>query len=99
PPPPSTPFPYTTLFRSTLLVLADHAGLTAQRSVDRVPRAVPDQREVGGVRGGGPREIPALLDQHFVGAELGSELLREPLAGIDLDRKSTRLNSSHRTIS
>ena len=45
---------------------------------------VPDQREVGVVRGGRAREVAALLDQHLVGAELGGELLGEPLARVDL---------------
>ena len=35
---------------ASLLVLADHSGFAAQRGVDRVIRAVPDQREVGVVR-------------------------------------------------
>src|SRR5207248_5578065 len=65
-PPPSTLFPYTTLFRSALLwsklPLAAFAGLRVAR-----------------------------LD------ESGSEVTLP--AGWKTDRKSTRLNSSHRTIS
>src|SRR5437868_12018846 len=69
-PPRSTLFPYTTLFRSSLLGLADHL---------RVP-------EDDGRRGAG---------LHPPG-----RLLRELRHAADArDRKSTRLNSSHVSIS
>src|SRR3712207_8256050 len=66
-PPRSTPFPYTTLFRS-------HAA--QQDGVDL------DRGEPGPLGGG----------------EAGEDVV-EPVAVGELDRKSTRLNSSHANIS
>src|SRR3712207_8839327 len=74
-PPRSTLFPYTTLFRSDELVLAEPPCGT-----DDSPGEDEDQRKMKG-ECGKPRESPA------VGVE------------VDLDRKSTRLNSSHANIS
>src|SRR3712207_8703478 len=83
-PPRSTLFPYTTLFRS------HHQRL----ALDRSPDAVEDESDA--------------LSQHVVGAQ---PVRREPLdqrrddalvgpaARHELDRKSTRLNSSHANIS
>src|SRR3712207_8328386 len=82
-PPRSTLFPYTTLFRSHLLGAAVEVGLGL----------------------GGVGEEPGGLDDH-VGADLaprqrGRVLFRVGLDHLvaDLDRKSTRLNSSHANIS
>src|SRR2546430_8375393 len=73
-PPRSTLFPYTTLFRSAILVLF-----------------------IGGLKRGVLRSVAALAgdvdEQHdfaFVGCER---------RGLTIDRKSTRLNSSHSQIS
>src|SRR5690242_21200341 len=75
-PPPSTLFPYTTLFRS-VLGHAEHA----QEVLPPVEWIV--------VEPGAARRRPA---HRLVGIELG---LEHGLA----DRKSTRLNSSHMSIS
>src|SRR5256885_12264348 len=77
-PPRSTLFPYTTLFRSELPVLAHRIG---------EPRH-PDHARVGGDeedRGGQDAHDP--LHRHQRGRDRG------------VDRKSTRLNSSHLVIS
>src|SRR5207248_4031332 len=91
PPPTSTLFPYTTLFRSGL-------GLGLDRDLDHrlgeLDRLQLDRR-VGsgqGVAGGD------LLDAHAGGDVPGRDRL-DLLAVVGVDRKSTRLNSSHRTIS
>src|SRR3712207_8306180 len=68
-PPRSTLFPYTTLFRS--LVVVRRAGLQAREHHQGV--VVPFDREGGRAAGGS--------------------------SGAHLDRKSTRLNSSHANIS
>src|SRR5690242_21102671 len=68
-PPRSTLFPYTTLFRSRVLILTGDVG-----HLGRVPRVRP------------------LRDVH-----LHSRAARN--AGAARDRKSTRLNSSHMSIS
>src|SRR5207248_9366757 len=91
PPPPRSPlFPYTTLFRS------------------RIPAVLPAIEQVGDVI---LRHLLALIIQripvvfHVVepdfvgGAALGEQQDGGGDAGVGADRKSTRLNSSHRTIS
>src|SRR3712207_8801781 len=88
-PPRSTLFPYTTLFRS------------ATRDVPK--RLLHPKKKTVGVRIPDNRVVQALL------AELGEPLLsstlllpdeEDPLTqGWDIDRKSTRLNSSHANIS
>src|SRR5207248_8418030 len=83
-PPTSTLFPYTTLFRSR------------DGALDESEDAV----EVDG------HGLPPLLGRHFINgrvvgrpdAVVGHENIKPAEAG-DGDRKSTRLNSSHRTIS
>src|SRR5207244_11699467 len=86
PPPSSTLFPYTTLFRSdatgnplTGLVLA-HAGQVKQIAV-------------GTDASGNPELFAILLSDSQV------YTLKCDAAGNPLDRKSTRLNSSHQIIS
>src|SRR5687768_17904138 len=88
-PPRSTPFPYTTLFRSDpaehLVVVTDPDSPLDQEATEagyRVFRADPD---VGG-------RYSALTAFGLVPAGLAG-------APIDQDRKSTRLNSSHGYIS
>src|SRR3712207_8434584 len=94
-PPRSTLFPYTTLFRSAGVAAGDgvafDGGFGAERvevdahdAEDRVDRA--DAFAAGGEGG-----LGAQRDGRDVGRELGPDG--------DLDRKSTRLNSSHANIS
>src|SRR5205085_12679527 len=85
PPPRSPPFPYTTLFRSL-------GGQPVRRPVElEVGRLLPRRPEGAPLRkpGGGLLEEP-------VQAELARQL---PVGGVEVDRKSTRLNSSHSQIS
>src|SRR3712207_7926572 len=85
-PPRSTLFPYTTLFRS-LEVEGDRALVAVDREeVDRL--AV----EEGRAPGAGVVPLDRELDLDHVGAEIA-----EHHRGVD--RKSTRLNSSHANIS
>src|SRR5206468_10049765 len=91
--PPRAPlFPYTTLFRSDVAELgrgdgalahARHHGLVGRARTERRGR---DQRK----RAGGPRA--SLHAHHRISRENGKEEGK-------LDRKSTRLNSSHDQIS
>src|SRR5437773_7705897 len=89
-PPRSTLFPYTTLFRS---VVERVARVRGQRREVR-HRAVLD-RALQAFESpiGGALDVPALLDRLL---EQRSQPFVEPRRG---DRKSTRLNSSHITIS
>src|SRR3712207_9111630 len=95
-PPRSTLFPYTTLFRSPVLVHAENKGIT-----DELAR-----RRVGTLR----TTMRDYLDSRPVVAELeaiGRAILFAEETGCSLhivhvstgDRKSTRLNSSHANIS
>src|SRR3712207_8388067 len=90
-PPRSTLFPYTTLFRSRLLGLPYPGGPHLERLAregDPAAFAFPTGKGVGG------------LDFSFAG--LKTALLykvRELGDDAPLDRKSTRLNSSHANIS
>src|SRR3712207_8990625 len=84
-PPRSTLFPYTTLFRSVDVVLAEAAYDVAVRR-----RGFGDQRADGA-----DHEPGRGRDLDVVGPEVGVELR----VGMELDRKSTRLNSSHANIS
>src|SRR3712207_9222703 len=95
-PPRSTPFPYTTLFRST-------AGDPAPCGKTTHTGRAPDPRSlsvtpVGSVHGEALRQQPNRLVRLGVGRQPGG---RAP-AGVEdgrIDRKSTRLNSSHANIS
>src|SRR5689334_24848023 len=83
-PPRSTLFPYTTLFRSARIThLVEDLHLLAV--VGRVGR----RRRIQLVAGG--------IDQHLGQLVAAGEL--RVLSGVDVDRKSTRLNSSHSSIS
>src|SRR5258708_3992763 len=84
-PPRSTLFPYTTLFRSRGFRAADGHGRRRQR----LPRGQgPGGRCAGGIGGGvNPSALPA------------AHALFVPGDPARLDRKSTRLNSSHQIIS
>src|SRR3712207_7477618 len=82
PPPRSTLFPYTTLFRSGLEQrLAEVFGRDARRRRDAL---APFGRR---------------LHRHLHVERAGVAQVRGPAAGLRLDRKSTRLNSSHANIS
>src|SRR5204862_3924930 len=89
PPPISTLFPYTTLFRSNDEFYVDEAGRVRTRT-----------NNSGGVQGGISNGENIVLR---VGFKPTATILREQKTvnkhGEDTDRKSTRLNSSHVEIS
>src|SRR3712207_9122896 len=95
-PPRSTLFPYTTRFRSEALEvggddLAERGGRVVGDSLERVaPRPAPLDDDAVEER-----------EQHrLLGGEVEVERRsRDPRAARDVDRKSTRLNSSHANIS
>src|SRR5206468_12189304 len=90
PPPSSTLFPYTTLFRS-LLVGQRGGGHPEDRDEHNQREEIPVHRGTHGIR------RDQLNDQPGAGGDL---LRRVPHgSGADQDRKSTRLNSSHDQIS
>src|SRR5207248_9937624 len=96
PPPLLTPFPYTTLFRSAFVFL-DAFPLTPNGKVDRRALAASEPTQQSHTRlGVAPRSI---LEERL--ACMWQKMLHiEQISVYDsLDRKSTRLNSSHRTIS
>src|SRR3712207_8756244 len=84
-PPRSTLFPYTTLFRS---VLGDEVGLAVELEKRA---ALADDDAVG------RRALQALAD--VLGALDAQQLDGLVVVALGLDRKSTRLNSSHANIS
>src|SRR3712207_7529802 len=83
-PPRSTLFPYTTLFRSAGRGRADRGGAGSAGRAGALP----------GVRRRGPRHRQAQEQARRVSSDRG---VSEPASA--LDRKSTRLNSSHANIS
>src|SRR3712207_7762358 len=84
-PPRSTLFPYTTLFRSVQIVGEVFALVDAPR---------------GGAGPPGVRERHHVIDVHLGGrVEYLAVVEAGPRAGDHVDRKSTRLNSSHANIS
>src|SRR2546430_9955012 len=82
-PPRSTLFPYTTLFRSV------KAGLAAPMNEKVAPGTKPTWITSEGLAETVSATAPGTAPWHEVG----------PVAGSALDRKSTRLNSSHSQIS
>src|SRR5207249_12316912 len=91
PPPRSTLFPYTTLFRSSDDVGLGHGYLEARERVDDFwTSGVCDPDSEVHLARGGARAVPA------VGSAGGVALHQLPGGE---DRKSTRLNSSHVSIS
>src|SRR4051794_41277933 len=80
PPPRSTLFPYTTLFRS----LAGRVGIEADAGEALREDVLVDPEVVAGPLIPGDEDAVVVEDEG---------------AGDDLDRKSTRLNSSHPSIS
>src|SRR5207248_11761274 len=94
-PPRSPLFPYTTLFRSWLLADGDHLGIP----IDVAPLC--DSR-LTDAETASHEEI----EQRILGFVGDGKHRRKLFLGVDgillvfgIDRKSTRLNSSHRTIS
>src|SRR5437879_10430301 len=85
PPLRATRFPYTTLFRSREQQLRD--------DFDRFALGLFDQRRILGQKLG---RLPLAVSSGIVGVR---RALPEDTASGSLDRKSTRLNSSHRCIS
>src|SRR3712207_8644472 len=88
-PPRSTLFPYTTLFRSRVLAVVAVDDLE-----DMVELRKAALERAHGVAASAPRERPR-ADRERV----GERLLRVAALRRQLDRKSTRLNSSHANIS
>src|SRR3712207_8682956 len=91
PPPKSTLFPYTTLFRSLVRVQQD----------DREQQAG-DRHERGGDDPGHGRDEEALqlaLGDGECGVHAASSPASSDSSVVSRDRKSTRLNSSHANIS
>src|SRR5699024_11885306 len=96
---PSSPAPYTTLFRAGLVVLDDDDGpARVHQPVEQVEQLL----DVGQVQPGGRlvEEVDPALVPH-VGGELEPLPFTTRQRGERLseDRKSTRLNSSHVSIS
>src|SRR3712207_7010072 len=87
PPPRSTLFPYTTLFRSAQQALGVAVVVQVEPRPQRLGRVADQQR------GAGHGEVDVLADLHRPGAAV------RPALDAVLDRKSTRLNSSHANIS
>src|SRR5207244_5227128 len=92
PPLRSTLFPYTTLFRSVFL--EDKAGEYPVRVVIRPPNVVPGLAEIT-VRVQEPVQRITVLPVFWRAGREGAP----PPDLARLDRKSTRLNSSHQIIS
>src|SRR3712207_9411228 len=95
-PPRSTRFPYTTLFRSVVVLpaRADFGKYDNDQQVDRL-REVDDGRgmfHAFSLYSGGPASGP-------FGFGFVPIYVHAKVAIIDEDRKSTRLNSSHANIS
>src|SRR5438309_7761456 len=82
-PPTSTLFPYTTLFRSTTAEVADENGVAEFAEIARGPNNSPGRIE--------PSTMLKTADVLSVG--------RIDFDETQTDRKSTRLNSSHSSIS
>src|SRR5207248_11784001 len=96
PPPRSPLFPYTTLFRSAPLRVAVSRYRWSANRLERPLHFCPDVRvELLGSGAGGTVVGPGGPALHPCGERGDVGFRHLPL----LDRKSTRLNSSHRTIS
>src|SRR5690606_41532161 len=93
PPPSSTPFPYTTLFRSLAgarLILLSQLGKGKQYRYAQQPSM--DAETAAGFLARIVSDARQMAEPHFHGDI-------ELHCSNDLDRKSTRLNSSHVKIS
>src|SRR5699024_12610155 len=84
PPPSSTLFPYTTLFRSPINVSSAACAWHAANSMLFLSAKILFTME--------EKQITLQIDGHFITVPEGSTIL-------EADRKSTRLNSSHVSIS
>src|SRR3712207_9293292 len=95
-PPRSTLFPYTTLFRSTDTDFFPKAGMTETRALQQA-MAPQDVARAGysGMMKGDPVVVPGGMNKALVFAR---RFMTET-AQARIDRKSTRLNSSHANIS
>src|SRR3712207_7437960 len=94
-PPRSTLFPYPTLFRSGRR-RGGEADLVVDHDVDRPAGAV--AAELGQVQGLGHHTL-ARERRVTVEEQREHRVRRTPVEHVLLDRKSTRLNSSHANIS
>src|SRR5207248_11313436 len=90
----STLFPYTTLFRS-------RRGGEDPRQIDRLPGGHParDGVRIEALRAQEQRRLPARVPVSAHDGDRPARIERQRVEPRKRDRKSTRLNSSHRTIS
>src|SRR5205085_10598778 len=98
-PPRPTPFPYTTLFRSRRLELGQRQGIAG--GDQGLPAEVHEREGAppGARRYGDAKEIAARRGLRGQYADRQRLAAGAPRAEAHLDRKSTRLNSSHSQIS
>src|SRR5207245_9042383 len=89
-PPRSTLFPYTTLFRSTVLGAQLTYELSKKGGKETLEKKLPRKQA---------KKIEKKFSQYGFTAVFVPCLLPPPLPAVPLDRKSTRLNSSHGSIS
>src|SRR3712207_7621450 len=92
-PPRSTLFPYTTLFRSGIRVLRARALPTARPDVCRAPHG-PRRASRRSLARGALACVSKPVEFYVIARPLGA---RDTVQD-ELDRKSTRLNSSHANI-
>src|SRR5439155_17788118 len=98
-PPRSTLFPYTTLFRSPCVFTRD--PVRGQRNVGMYRLQVFDDQTLGmhwQIHKGGAEHERRGDDRMPVAIALGGDPALTYATLVDLDRKSTRLNSSHVAI-
>src|SRR3712207_8340967 len=90
-PPRSTLFPYTTLFRSQSLPHLGRQSAAGHAADPQWILNVLGNRHV--------RKESVVLEDHAEVALVRRRAVEQPAIQADLDRKSTRLNSSHANIS
>src|SRR5690606_39979999 len=78
-----------------LAVRVDHHDVALRRAF---ADAVQNQRRTGGLAGAGRTQQREMLAEHRIDIKPGADVAGG-IDGADLDRKSTRLNSSHVKIS
>src|SRR5439155_21540254 len=96
PSPRSTPFPYSTLFRSDLFVLLLERTVRVEADVERTGLAAPDVEIFD--RDGGGRGVAGQLETRVRHRLAGALVVHRHHSGVG-DRKSTRLISSNVAIS